>query len=81
MFYSLRNRLIAIFVLLFVLAFCTMSILIFNQSRSMIRDHIESSALEKMDEYGSYISMVQTQVYDWMNTALISAWYRRRYTT
>lgn len=63
-FYSLRNRLIAIFVLLFVLAFCTMSILIFNQSRSMIRDHIESSALEKMDEYGSYISMVQTQVYD-----------------
>ncbi|MDQ0059063.1 cache domain-containing sensor histidine kinase [Paenibacillus harenae] len=63
-FYSLRNRLIAIFVLLFVLAFCTMSILIFNQSRSIIRSYIESSALEKMDEYGSYISMVQTQVYD-----------------
>lgn len=64
MFYSLRNRLIASFVLLFVLAFCTISIMVFNQSRSIIRSYIESSALEKMDEYGSYISMVQTQVYD-----------------
>ncbi|MGO4545757.1 sensor histidine kinase [Paenibacillus sp. 2TAB23] len=64
MFYSLKSRLIAIFVLLFVLSFVTLSFLLFNQSRSIIRSYIESSALEKMDEYGSYIDMVQTQIYD-----------------
>jgi len=64
MFYSLKSRLIAIFCLLFVLSFVTMSILLFNESRSIIRSYIESSALEKMDEYGSYIDMVQTQIYD-----------------
>ncbi|WP_139997830.1 sensor histidine kinase [Paenibacillus paridis] len=64
MFYSLKSRLIAIFFLLFVLSFVTMAILLFNQSRSIIRSYIESSALEKMDEYGSYIDMVQTQIYD-----------------
>ncbi|WP_080838917.1 sensor histidine kinase [Cohnella massiliensis] len=64
MFYSLKSRLIAIFVLLFVLSFGTLSVLLFNQSRSIIRSYIESSALEKMDEYGSYIDMVQTQIYD-----------------
>ncbi|MFC3801819.1 sensor histidine kinase [Cohnella sp. GCM10012308] len=64
MFYSLRNRLIAFFVLLFVLSFGALSVLIFNESRSIIRSYIESSALEKMDEYGSYVDMVQTQIYD-----------------
>lgn len=64
MFYSLKSRLIAIFCLLFVLSFVTLSILLFNESRSIIRSYIESSALEKMDEYGSYIDMVQTQIYD-----------------
>ncbi|WP_338027744.1 hypothetical protein [Cohnella thermotolerans] len=64
MFYSLRSRLIAIFVLLFVLSFGALSVLIFNESRSIVRSYIESSALEKMDEYGSYINMVQTQIYD-----------------
>jgi len=64
MFYSLRSRLIAFFVLLFVLSFGALSVLIFNESRSIIRSYIESSALEKMDEYGSYIDMVRTQIYD-----------------
>lgn len=64
MFYSLRSRLIAFFVLLFVLSFGALSVLIFNESRSIIRSYIESSALEKMDEYGSYIDMVQKQIYD-----------------
>ncbi|MBD2870853.1 cache domain-containing sensor histidine kinase [Paenibacillus arenilitoris] len=64
MFYSLRSRLIAIFFLLFVLSFVTLSLLLFNQSREIIRSYIESSALEKMGEYGSYIDMVQTQIYD-----------------
>ncbi|ALS28650.1 histidine kinase [Paenibacillus sp. 32O-W] len=64
MLYSFRNRLIAIFVLLFVLSFGTLAILLFNQSRSIVRSYIESSALEKMDEYGSYIDMLRTQIYD-----------------
>lgn len=64
MFYSLRNRLILFFVTLLVLSFSTLAILLFNEARSVIRSYIESSALEKMDEYGSYVDMVQTQIYD-----------------
>ncbi|MEJ8302717.1 sensor histidine kinase [Saccharibacillus sacchari] len=64
MFYSLRNRLILFFVILLVLSFSTLAILLFNEARSVIRSYIESSALEKMDEYGSYVDMVQTQIYD-----------------
>ncbi|WP_020618559.1 sensor histidine kinase [Paenibacillus daejeonensis] len=64
MFYSLKSRLIAVFVLLFVLTFGTLSVVLFNEARTIIRSYIESSALEKMEEYGSYVSMVQTQVYD-----------------
>ncbi|MBO7743741.1 sensor histidine kinase [Paenibacillus sp. MWE-103] len=73
MFYSLRNRLIAVFVLLFVLAFGALSVLLFDQSRSIIRSYIESSALEKMDEYGSYIDMMQTQIYDLASLVFNSA--------
>ncbi|MBW7458982.1 sensor histidine kinase, partial [Paenibacillus sepulcri] len=64
MFYSLKNRLIAIFVLLLVFSAGTMSVLLFNQSRSIIRSYIESSAREKMDEYGSFIHMALVQTYD-----------------
>jgi two-component system sensor histidine kinase YesM len=64
MFYSLKSRLIAVFVLLLVISFGTMSLLLFNQSRAIIRDYIESSALEKMDEYASFIDMATTQMYD-----------------
>ncbi|MDQ1912156.1 sensor histidine kinase [Paenibacillus sp. GD4] len=64
MFYSLRNRLIAFFVVLLVFSFGTMSYFLFNESRSIIRSYIESSALEKMDEYGSYIDMALLQMYD-----------------
>lgn len=64
MFYSLKNRLIASFVVLLVLSFGTVSFLLFNESRSIVRSYIESSALEKMDEYGSYINMALNQIYD-----------------
>lgn len=64
MFYSLKNRLIAFFVLLLVVSFGTVSLLLFSQSRAIIRSYIETSALEKMDEYGSFISMAALQVYD-----------------
>ncbi|AEI40709.1 cache domain-containing sensor histidine kinase [Paenibacillus mucilaginosus] len=64
MFYSLKNGLIAFFVLLLVLSFGTVSYLLFHESRSIIRSYIESSALEKMDEYGSFISMATTHMYD-----------------
>lgn len=78
MFYSLKSRLIAFFVVLLVLSFATMSSLIFNESRSIIRSYIESSALEKMDEYGSFISMALTQIYDLsslvFNSELTKSW-------
>ena len=64
MFFSLKNRLIALIVVLFVLSFGTLSILLFNEARTIIRSYIESSALEKMEEYGSYVDMVQLQIYD-----------------
>ncbi|UUZ83583.1 hypothetical protein LJK88_07010 [Paenibacillus sp. P26] len=62
--YSLKNRLIAFFVVLLVLSFGTMSYFLFHESRSIIRSYIESSALEKMDEYGSFVNMALTQIYD-----------------
>jgi two-component system sensor histidine kinase YesM len=64
MFYSLKSRLIAIFILLFVLSFGALAAVLFNESRSIILSHLESSALEKMEEYGSYVDMVQMGVYD-----------------
>ncbi|MBD2845685.1 histidine kinase [Paenibacillus sp. IB182496] len=64
MLYSLKSRLIASFIVLFVLSFGAMSVVLFNEARSVIRSYIESSALEKMTEYGSYIEMVQAQIYD-----------------
>lgn len=64
MFYSLKNRLIAFFVILLVISFGTMFYLLFQESRSIIRSYIESSALEKMDEYGSFVHMALSQVYD-----------------
>lgn len=64
MFFSLKSRLIAFIVALFVLSFGTLSLLLFTESRTVIRSYIESSALEKMEEYGSYVDMVQMQIYD-----------------
>ncbi|ULL14939.1 sensor histidine kinase [Paenibacillus sp. H1-7] len=64
MFYSLKNRLIAFFVILLVISFGTMFYLLFQESRSIIRSYIESSALEKMDEYGSFVQMALSQMYD-----------------
>lgn len=64
MFYSLRSRLIAFFVVLLVLSFGLVSYLLFNESRSIVRSYIESSALEKMDEYGSFVNMALIQIYD-----------------
>ena len=64
MFYSLKNRLIVFFVVLLLVSFGTMSYLFFTESRSIIRSYIESSAYEKMDEYGSFVNMALVQIYD-----------------
>jgi two-component system sensor histidine kinase YesM len=64
MFYSLKNRLIAFIVVLLVFSLGTMSYLIFAKSRSIVGSYIESSALEKMDEYQSFINMGMQQMYD-----------------
>jgi two-component system sensor histidine kinase YesM len=78
MFYSLKNRLISIFVLLLVVSFGMMSFLLFDQARSIIRAYIESSALEKMDEYASFIDMATTHIYDLasivFNSDAVKAW-------
>ncbi|MBD0382968.1 sensor histidine kinase [Paenibacillus sedimenti] len=64
MFYSLKNRLIVFFAVLLFVSFGTMSYLFFTESRSIIRSYIESSAYEKMDEYGSFVNMALAQIYD-----------------
>ncbi|ACT01522.1 hypothetical protein [Paenibacillus sp. JDR-2] len=76
--YSLKSRLITAFVLLFVLSFGVMTLLLFKESRTIIRSYVESSALEKMDEYGSFINMAQSQMYDFsslvFNSDLTHRW-------
>ncbi|SFD72533.1 two-component system, sensor histidine kinase YesM [Paenibacillus catalpae] len=78
MLYSLKSRLIIAFVLLFVLSFGVMTLLLFKESRAIIRSYVESSALEKMDEYGSFIDMAQSQMYDFsslvFNSDLTHRW-------
>ncbi|GAE06048.1 cache domain-containing protein [Paenibacillus sp. JCM 10914] len=64
MFFSLKSRLIALIVVLFILSFGTLSYLLYSEARAVIRSYIESSALEKMEEYGAYVDMVQMQIYD-----------------
>ena len=54
----------AFFIMLLVLSFGTMSLLLFNEARALVRSYIESSALEKMDQYGSFVQMALTQIYD-----------------
>lgn len=76
MFYSLKNRLIAFLVLLFVVSFGSMSYLLFNESRLLIRSYIESSALEKMDEYGSFVNMALLQIYDLSSLVLLGHFLR-----
>ncbi|SDD58342.1 two-component system, sensor histidine kinase YesM [Paenibacillus sp. UNCCL117] len=64
MLYSLKRRLIAFFVVLLLVSFGTMAVLFFNESRSIIATYIESSAYEKMEEYGSFVNMGLMQMYD-----------------
>ncbi|WP_159886915.1 sensor histidine kinase [Paenibacillus puerhi] len=64
MLYSLKRRLIVFFVALLLVSFGTMSVLFFTESRSIIASYIESSAYEKMEEYGSFINMALVQMYD-----------------
>ncbi|HEY8528553.1 MAG TPA: sensor histidine kinase [Paenibacillaceae bacterium] len=64
MLYSLRSRLIALLSLLLFCSFGLVYFVLFNESRAIIRGYIESSALEKMDEYGSVVRMALTQIYD-----------------
>lgn len=78
MFYSLKNRLIVFFVILLSVSFGLMSYLFFTESRSIIRSYIESSAFEKMDEYGSFVNMALVQIYDVssivFNSSMIKSW-------
>ncbi|GJM83279.1 hypothetical protein HMSSN139_57750 [Paenibacillus sp. HMSSN-139] len=47
MFFSLRNRLIAVFVFLLVISFCVMFLISYNKSSAILRSDSETAALEK----------------------------------
>ncbi|MFP4974479.1 sensor histidine kinase [Paenibacillus sp. CN-4] len=64
MLYSLKSRLTVSFILLFLLSFVTLSVVLINESRQILRSNIETSAKEMMEEYALYLDMVHTQISD-----------------
>lgn len=64
MFFSLRNRLIAVFVFLLVISFCVMFLISFNKAGSILRSDSETAALEKMAAYTAMINTTIGQIYD-----------------
>ncbi|MCR8659358.1 sensor histidine kinase [Paenibacillus endoradicis] len=61
---SLKFKLMVTFIFLIVVSFSVMALILFNSSKTIISSYIEESALEKMQEYSSYVEMLQNQVYD-----------------
>lgn len=61
---SLKFKLMVTFIFLIVVSFSIMAVFLFNSSKTIISSYIEESALEKMQEYASYVEMLQNQVYD-----------------
>lgn len=78
MFFSLRNRLIAAFVLLLVISFCVMFLISYNKASSMIRSDSETAALEKMTAYTALINSTVRQIYDFSsviyNSDITNSW-------
>src|SRR5690606_14121281 len=77
---SLKFKLMVTFILLIVASFSVMAYFLFNSSKTIISSYIEESALEKMQEYATYVEMLQNQVYDSAtlvyNSDMISQWDR-----
>ena len=70
MFYSLRTRLAFAFILLLVIPFVTMVLVLTGVSESVIGKSIERSTAQTMDQYASYVNMVNTQLEDAANQVL-----------
>lgn len=77
---SLKFKLMVTFIILIVVSFSVMALILFNSSKTIISSYIEESALEKMQEYASYVEMLQNQVYDSAslvyNSDVIDNWER-----
>lgn len=77
---SLKFKLMVTFIFLIVVSFSVMALILFNSSKTVISSYIEESALEKMQEYASYVEMLQNQVYDSAslvyNSDVINDWDR-----
>lgn len=61
---SLKFKLLVTFIFLIVASFSVMAFILFNSSKTIISSYIEESALEKMQEYATYVELLQNQVYD-----------------
>jgi len=68
------------FILLIVASFSVIAFFLFNSSKKIISSYIEESALEKMQEYATYVELLQNQVYDSAslvyNSDVIDVWDR-----
>jgi len=77
---SLKFKLMVTYILLIVVSFSVLAYFLFNSSKTIISSYIEESALEKMQEYATYVEMLQNQVYDSAtlvyNSDMISQWDR-----
>ncbi|MCM3634537.1 MULTISPECIES: cache domain-containing sensor histidine kinase [Paenibacillus] len=77
---SLKFKLMVTFILLIVASFSVMAFILFHSSKTIISSYIEESALEKMQEYATYVEMLQNQVYDSAslvyNSDVIDIWDR-----
>ena len=69
-FYSLRTRLTFAFILLLVIPFVTMVVVLTKVSDSVIGKSIEHSTGQTMDQYASYVNMVNAQLEDVANQVL-----------
>ncbi|WP_339819641.1 sensor histidine kinase [Paenibacillus sp. FSL R7-0216] len=78
MFFSLRNRLIAVFVVLLVISFCVMFLISYNKSSAILRSDSETAALEKMTAYTALINSTIGQIYDFSsiiyNSEITNEW-------
>src|SRR5690606_17940837 len=77
---SLKFKLMVTFILLIVASFSVMAFILVHSSKAIISSYIEESALEKMQEYATYVEMLQNQVYDSAslvyNSDVIDIWDR-----
>jgi len=70
MFYSLRTRLSATFILVFIVPFITMVAVFTQVSNTVIGTSIEESTTQTMDQYAAFVNTLTSQVEDVANQVL-----------